>query len=199
VTPTDFMFEVYLRLLYRLRAYANRYVDLETASRCARATVAGVLSDALYGLATEFGIHQRAYELLSGTVRLNLPLDTDVWVMGVMGDAPLPDHEEICDLSRAYAVVYSTAHHAQLTVAERAQLVALVQLCDPPARDGRTLDVILASKGGVLDPLRRCFYAVEEHDCSNDLICGSADVLRHEETIKAERWVEHMCKRREAV
>lgn len=193
------MFEVYLRLFFRLRAYANRYVDLDASARCARAVMSGLVSDALYGLATEFGLHERAYDLLSGCLRLNLPLDADTWSAGLLMDAPLPDHEEICDLSRAYAIVYSIGHHAQLTVTDRAQIVALVQVCDPPVKEDRTLEMILASGGKSLDPLRRAFYECEEHRCDGDVICASADLLRQEETAKGERWVALTARRRETV
>lgn len=190
MSPSAWLHQVHLTLFYWLRDNAAQVLPQETAETCARAAMARTVTQALYGYETLDGVHAYALGVLQYMIRLNTPSDGEDLLATILSDLRLPDGQEVCDVSRAYSMVYMTAHHAGLSIQDRSQIVALIEQINPPGYDSPPLVTIMERYGEPLAPLRRAFWVTEGHKCDGDLICATADQLRDYEERKGLRWLQ---------
>lgn len=198
MSPTDCIWMAYLRLYFSLKHFAEKYAAEAWAGLYARQAVAELVLSALAGARTPWGPYAAAYELLSVALEHGFHADQGVTAVPSVRAIPLASEDEANALSTAYWAVFQAGCFANLTNAEIMFISALIEQYEPPSTQHATLGELITLGRGDLEPLRRVFWAAEEHECDGSVICVKTRESARADEAKHRRWLDAM-RREEAM
>lgn len=185
------VWETYVLLYQLLQGWAAAYVPQEASHKVARFAIARLFQFACIAWETTEGVYAEV-----GDVALSL-LIREAWIAGEItlgspqGNIPIPGRAFLDDLARLYSNVYQMSYFANWTCREKEVIAMAIRRHDPKMHDPLYLNMHIMGDAEALPLLRRALEAMDEHNCSDSLVCDAASDIWADEARRQDVWVKY--------
>lgn len=192
VSASEAIYVAYLQLRAALVGYGLKWLDEDTCEGLAGEAIAH-----LVGLAA--GFHQTAsgpWEAAFNHMRHSINLmRRPTWIgqeIAYHEELPLPEGDFGERLAQVFGGVVDAIYEARLSSMDVLHIQALIAVSRPPLGSECTLMELLTLQRRDLEPLRRVFFAVEEHEPEGTPVCRLSGRIGQRESLAHQRWQEQV-------
>lgn len=197
MTATDALYTAFLRLRAALVQHGAQYVSQETAEGLAGEAIADLVRRAMEGASTPRGPWAHVWERLFDNLHLMREDHWEAEPYGYVSDVPAPPDGFAEELCIQFGSIFDAAYEARLTGADKV-LIQCVAACGvPPVHAEATLLELITIGARHLEPLRRAFFAVEEHESGRTAVCYFSGRLSQRELQAHRRWAARTLRKQE--
>lgn len=189
MSAAEGLYATFLRLRAALVGFASQRVPSDVAAGLVGESLAFVVGWAIEGRQTLHGPYAVAFEHLVDAINIHAECDWTTEPVVQHDEIPFGCASLIGEVALAYGAVFDAAYDARLSLADVTFIKALIAACPPPELAEATLMELLTLQRRDLEPLRRAFFACEEHEPAGGPVCRFSGRITQREQKASRAWL----------
>lgn len=190
MSVSESLYSTYLVLRCHLIEWKPQLLPSEVLEGLAGEAIADLVEKGLAGQILAHGPYVEAFNTMRSLLNLMCPQAWDAGPLVWADEMPVPTESFLKEVCYAYGALFDIAFEADLTYRDVLMIKALISVGRPQTQAEATLAELITLGASHLEPLRRCFWAAEEHEADKLPTCKLSGRIGQREWMASERWLE---------